>query len=389
MSESFYKILGVPESASQDEIKKAYRKLAKKYHPDKNKGNADAEAKFKEVSEAYDVLGDEKKRAQYDQIRQGGFDFSGMGGGPGNWQQYANMGGAPGGDQGFSFEGGEGFESIFENLFGGAARSGAGMRGRRRSGAAGGRGGGFASAAEGFGYEKDRGADISAQLTVPFDLAARGGTQTFSFSRRSTCAHCHGNGAEPGTGFRTCPQCEGRGTITLGQGGFGIQRVCPECRGQGQIPEVPCKVCHGTGEVTAQRRLTVKIPPGIDNGQTIKIRGEGEQSSGGPGDLLLQIHVAPDPVLRREGIKIVTDYDIDLKTAVLGGEVSVPALDGPVRLKIPAGTQPGTVFRLKEKGIYRRNGSRGDEHVTVRVKIPKNLSDQAKRDFETWASENL
>lgn len=384
MSESFYKILGVPESASQDEIKKAYRKLAKKYHPDKNKGDAKAEAKFKEISEAYDILGDEKKRTQYDQIRKGGFDFSQMGGGAGGGGFQGFGGGGTGGAQGFSFEGGEGFESIFENLFGGAARAGArgqrGGGGRARRGSA-----GFAGAGYGFEPQPERGADISAQLSIPFDLAARGGTQTFSFSRRNTCGNCHGNGAEPGSGFRVCPECDGRGTITLGQGGFGIQRVCPKCRGEGQIPEAPCRVCHGTGEVSGQRRLTVKIPPGIDTGQTIKIRGEGEQAAGGAGDLLLQISVTPHPKLRREGARIVTDFDIDLKTAVLGGEVSVPGLDGPVRLKIPAGTQPGTVFRLKEKGIYRKNGMRGDEHVVVKVKIPKGLSDEQREGFAEWA----
>jgi molecular chaperone DnaJ len=387
MSESFYKILGVAESASQDEIKKAYRKLAKKYHPDKNKGDAKAEAKFKEISEAYDVLGDEKKRAQYDQIRQGGFDFSSMAGGVGNWQDFARAagggagagaGGSPG--QGFSFEGAEGLESILENLFGGAGRRQSGRRGSARRENRGGTIGGG-----GYGFEPERGGDISAQLTIPFALAARGGTQTFSFARRGVCQHCHGDGAEPGSGFRVCPQCEGRGTITQGQGGFGIQRVCPQCRGEGRIPEAPCRVCNGTGEVTAQRRLTVKIPPGVESGQTIKIRGEGEQAPGGAGDLLLQVTVAPHPTLRREGARIVTDFEVDLKTAVLGGEVSVPALDGPVRLKIPAGTQPGTVFRLKEKGIYRRNGSRGDEHVVVKVKIPKGLSEEEKRGFEEWA----
>lgn len=384
MSESFYKILGVPESASQDEIKKAYRKLAKKYHPDKNKDDAKAEAKFKEVSEAYDILGDEKKREQYDQIRKGGFDFSKMGGGAGGGGFQGFGGGGQGGAQGFSFEGGEGFESIFENLFGGAARAGArgqrGGGGRTRRGSA-----GFAGAGYGFEPQSERGADISAQLSIPFDLAARGGTQTFTFSRRSICGNCHGNGAEPGSGFQVCPQCDGRGSVTLGQGGFGIQRACPKCRGEGQIPEAPCHQCHGTGEVSGQRRLTVKIPPGIDSGQTIRLRGEGEQSPGGAGDLLLQISVTPHPTLRREGARIVTDFEVDLKTAVLGGEVSVPALDGPVRLKIPAGTQPGTVFRLKEKGIYRKNGMRGDEHVVVKVKIPKGLSDEQREGFAEWA----
>lgn len=378
MSDSFYKILGVAESASQADIKKAYRKLAKEFHPDKNKGDAKAEKRFKEISEAYDVLKDEKKRAQYDQLRQGGFDFSRAGGAPGGWQQSAGQAGA---GQGFSFEGAEGFESIFENLFGGAARRGAAGGGRGGSGARGRSSGGFGA----FDAQQERGSDITAQLSIPFDLAARGGTQTFSFSRRGLCEHCHGSGAEPGTGFKLCPQCEGRGSIVVSQGGFGMQRVCPTCRGEGQIPEAPCKVCRGTGEVVHQRRLTVKIPPGVENGQTIRIRGEGEQSAGGKGDLLLQVMVSPHPTLRREGQKIVTDFEVNLQTAVLGGEVSVPALDGPVRLKVPAGTQPGTVIRLKEKGLYRKNGSRGDQHVIIKVQIPKNLSDEAKESFKEWA----
>ncbi len=373
MTESFYKILGVSESATQDEIKKAYRKLAKQYHPDKNKGDAAAETRFKQISEAYNVLGDEKKRSQYDQIRQGGFDFSGAAGGPFNWQDFAN---ASGGGQGTSFEGGEGFEDIFETLFGGAARRGGrASRGRTRSGS-----GGFSS-----GFRHERGADIQAQITISFDLAARGGNQTFTFSRRSTCGHCQGTRAEPGTAFSICPQCNGNGTITIGQGGFGMQRVCPQCRGEGQIPETPCKACNGTGETIAQRRLTVKIPPGVNDGQTIKIRGEGEQALGGSGDLLLHVNVAPHPTLRRDGARIVTDFEIDLKTAILGGEVSVPALDGPVRLKIPPGTQSGTIFRLKDKGLYRRNGTRGDQHVAIKVKIPATLTDEQKTAFAAWA----
>ncbi len=387
MSDSFYKILGVSESASADEIKKAYRKLAKQYHPDKNKGDAKAEAKFKEVSEAYDILGDVTKRVQYDQVRKSGFDFGGTrpggtGGGAG-WPGGAGRTGTGGGSEGFSFEGGgAGFESIFENLFGGGARRGSsGSTGRSgRAGASSGtRGSGF-----GHDTQPERGHGISAQLSIPFELAARGGNQTFTFSRAATCGHCHGTGAEPGTGFRTCFECDGQGAITQGQGGFGMQRVCPRCHGQGQIPDEPCKVCRGTGEATAQRRLTVKIPPGIEHGQTIKLRGEGEQATGGNGDLLLQVSIEAHPQLRREGVRIVTDFEVDLKTAVLGGEVSVPALDGPVRLKVPPGTQSGTVFRLKAKGLYKRNGERGDAHVVVKVVIPSKLTEEQANEFRAW-----
>lgn len=379
MSDSFYKILGVAESATKDEIKKAYRKLAKQYHPDKTKGDAKAEARFKEISEAYDVLKDDKKRAQYDQIRKGGFDFTGSQGGaggfPGGGFRTSGVG-----DAGFSFEDAAGFESIFENLFGGGGARRGRTSGRSRSG--GGAGGGF-----GFSPQPERGHDISAQLSIPFEMAAKGGTQTFSFARSATCGHCHGTGAEPGSGFQVCPQCDGQGVITMGQGGFGMQRICSQCRGQGQIPVAPCKSCHGTGEVTRQRKLTVKIPPGIESGQTIKVRGEGEQAAAGNGDLLLQVHVTPHPVLRREKDRIVADFEIDLRTAVLGGEVSVPALDGPVRLKLPAGTQPNTVFRLKDKGLYKKHGARGDAHVVIKVKIPKGLTEEQKEKFKKLMDE--
>lgn len=377
MSKSFYSVLGVAESATHDEIKKAYRKLAKQYHPDKNKGDAKAEAKFKEISEAYDILGDEKKRAQYDEMRKAGF-FDQMGGqgaagGRGGW---AGAGAQGGGVHGFNFEDLGGFDNIFENLFGGG-------RARGRSGGAqsyGGFGGGSP-----YGQAQQRGADITAGLTIPFELAARGGNQTFSFTRSGICPHCHGNGAEPGSGFHVCPQCNGRGTITLGQGGFGIQRTCPQCKGEGQIPDAPCKECRGTGEVTQTRRLTVKIPPGVDDGQTIRIRGEGEQSPTGSGDLLLQITIEPHPFLRREKGKIVSEFTVDLPTAVLGGEVSVPALDGPVRLKLAPGTQPGTVVRLKDKGLYHKHDTRGDHLVTIKVAIPKNLTEEQKARFEAFA----
>lgn len=310
MSSSFYDVLGVKETATQEELKKAYRKLAKQYHPDKNKGDAKAEARFKEISEAYDILGDEKKRAQYDQMRRSGFFNANNSA----WQGAGQSAGAAHrGPHGFSFDDLGGFENIFENLFGGGRGGFQGMGGSGRSSA-------------GFRYasQPDRGYDVSARVSIPFELAAKGGTQTFMLASH-----------------------DGSGT---------------------------------------PQRVSVKIPPGVDTGQTIRVRGKGEKgATGTAGDLLLEIQVEPHPTLRREKDKIVTDYEIDLETAVLGGEVSVPALDGPVRLRIPAGTQPGTVFRLKEKGIYKAGGARGDAHAIIKVRIPKGLSESQKSAFEAFA----
>lgn len=360
MKETFYKVLGVAENAKPEDIKKAYRKLAVKYHPDKNKGDKKAESRFKEISEAYEVLSDEKKRAQYDMMRRGGFGGAGAAG--------SGTGTA---GQAYSFEdigGFAGFGDLFGNMFGGG---GAGGRGR-------------ASAADDYGSGGD---DIAAEITVPFETAAKGGQQALSFTRTGKCPNCNGSGGQPGTKLNTCSECKGRGTITMGQGGFGIQRICTACGGKGRIPTSPCVVCRGEGIATSPRHLTVKIPPGIKDGQTIRLQGEGEAGSHGAGDLLLTIRVAPHPTFRREEDRIVVDTDIDLATAVLGGEISVPTLDGDVKIKIPAGTQPGTVIRLKERGIYRRNGARGDANVMVKIIIPKHLSPQQRELFKAFAAE--
>lgn len=364
MKESFYQVLGVAETATQDEIKKAYRKLAVKYHPDKNKGDTKAEDRFKLISEAYEALGDEKKRAQYDQARKG--YFAGAGG--------AGMRGGNGaGAENFNFEdlgGFEGFGDIFGNLFGGGGAAGAG-RGR-------------AAGVGGMSGQDESGEDIAAEITVPFELAATGGQYSLAFDRTGLCSNCNGSGGQPGTPVQTCSQCRGLGRITVGQGGYGIQRVCPQCNGKGQIPQTPCHVCRGAGIAHQTRKLTVKIPPGIADGQTIRIRGEGERGPRGGGDLLLTIRVAPHPVFKRQGEKIVVEKEVDLATAVLGGEVDVPTLDGDAKLKVPAGTQPGTVFRLKERGIHRRNGARGDANVVIKVQVPKALTEQQRELFEQF-----
>lgn len=379
MNDNFYQVLGVAENATQDEIKKAYRKLAVKHHPDKNRGNKQAEERFKKISEAYDVLGDAKKRSQYDAMRKGyGGAFFGAG------QQGPRAGGrgasSRGGAQDFSFEdlgGFSGFGDIFENLF------------RGRAGAYGG-----GPQAAGFGetdFDEDggRGNDVAADLSIPFELAVKGGKQTFTINKTDVCANCNGSGAQPGTNLKTCGECGGRGTVTLSQGGFGVQRVCPRCNGRGRIVEKPCVVCQGSGFAARPKTLTVRIPGGIQDGQTIRISGEGQPGKDGAprGDLLLRIHVTSHPVFRREDDKIVMDREVDLATAVLGGEIRVPTLDGDVKLKIPAGTQSGTVFRLKERGIAHRGGTRGDQNVVVKVTTPKNLNPTQREAFERFVKE--
>lgn len=389
MKDNFYKVLGVAENATQDEIKKAYRKLAVKYHPDKNRGNKQAEERFKEISEAYDVLGDAKKREQYDQMRTGfGQGFFGQEqAGQQRARAYRGQGEQT---QGFSFEdlgGFSGFGDVFEHLFRGQGGARGGARASRRP--------------EGFGaggpygfeeYEEEapgRGNDLQSELTIPFELSVKGGKQTLTFNKADTCPNCHGTGAQPGTPVDTCPECHGQGTITVSQGNFGVQRICPRCHGKGTVIPSPCVVCHGSGVAVRPKTLTIKIPGGVRDGQTIRLAGEGQPGShGGPaGDLLLRIHVAPDPVFRREEDTIIVDKEIDLSTAVLGGEISVPTLEGKVKLKIPPGTQSGTVFRLKGRGIVHRGGTRGDQNVVVKVLTPRNLTPKQRELFEQFARE--
>lgn len=373
-NENFYKVLGVAENASQDEIKKAYRKLAVKYHPDKNRGSKKTEDRFKEINEAYEVLGDEKKRQQYDAMRKGfgGPGFEGAAGHAG--RGYARGGAAPEGN--FSFEdlgGFSGFGDMFENMF------------RGQGGAA---PGGYQQFEEEGGPE--RGNDVEAELTIPFELAVKGGKQTFTINKTAECTNCKGSGAQPGTPVHTCKECEGRGTVNVSRGSFGVKRVCPKCNGRGKVISTPCMVCRGTGMETKPKTITVKIPAGIKDGQTIRLAGEGQpgQNRGTSGDLLLKIRVTPHPIFRREDDKIVMDKDVDLATAVLGGEVGVPTLDGNVKVKIPAGVQSGTVIRLKDRGVSKRDGSRGDQNVIVKVVTPKNLTSRARELFEEFAKES-
>lgn len=366
MKENYYRVLGVAENATQEEIKKAYRKLALKYHPDRNRNNPDAEEKFKRITEAYEVLSDPQKRAQYDAMRRGA--FAGSFGGSGRTE------GPFGAGAGFSFTDFGNFADIFSQFFRERAE------GTRR-----------ASPFSGFDFDEEaaRGADVEVDVTIPFDVAVRGGKQTITFQKTDRCPNCGGTGAQPGTRVAACAQCGGRGTVTLSQGAFSVTRVCPGCGGRGHIVTSPCVVCRGTGLAARPKTLTVKIPAGVRDGQTIRLAGEGQPgvNGGSAGDLLLRVHVQPHPVFRREGDNIVVEKEIDLATAVLGGQVSVPTLDGEVKLKIPPGTQNGTIFRLKGRGVHHRGSPAGDQHVVVKVLTPKHLTEKQKEAFRIFARE--
>ncbi|MBL8468822.1 molecular chaperone DnaJ [Methyloversatilis discipulorum] len=334
----FYDILGVNRDASDDEIKKAYRKLAMKYHPDRNPDSKEAEDKFKEAKEAYEILSDGQKRAAYDQYGHAGVD--------------PNMGGGAGGGQGFgSF--GDAFGDIFGEIFGNQ----------------GGRGGGRSGV-----Y---RGADLRYNLEVSLEEAARGTDTRIRIPTMDDCGTCGGTGAKPGTKPVTCTTCNGVGQVRMQQGFFSIQQTCPKCHGTGKMVKDPCNDCHGAGRVKGSKTLQVKIPAGIDEGDRIRLAGEGERGQGGgpAGDLYVQIHIKPHTVFQREGDDLHCEMPIGFATAALGGEIEIPTLDGAAKIKIPAETQSGKVFRLRGKGIKGvRSSYPGDLMCHVVVETPVNLT---------------
>ncbi|HET6231897.1 MAG TPA: molecular chaperone DnaJ [Longimicrobiaceae bacterium] len=361
-TKDFYRILGVAESATADEIKKSYRKLAKQYHPDAHPNDNAAAEKFKEISEAYSILSDDTKRKQYDQMRKYG-GLTGMGGfggrAPGAGGPQA--GGAPGG---FSFDDLEvgGLGDIFGSLFDFGGRRG------RRSG-------------------PQRGENIESTVEVPFATAVRGGRVTVNVTVTEPCPTCGGSGAKPGTQVITCPECKGSGQIAFGQGGFAVKRPCPNCMGKGKVAPDPCATCNGQGQVRRQRPVQVNIPAGVDNGSTIRLSGQGEPGEGGapPGDLLLTIRVAPDRFFSRDGLDINATVPINIAQAVLGSKMSVRTVEGKkVVLKIPPGTQPGTRFRIPGQGVE-KGGRRGDQYVRVQVTIPEKLDENQRALFEQLA----
>ena len=348
----FYDILGVNRDASDDEIKKAYRKLAMKYHPDRNPDNPKAEEHFKEVKEAYEILSDGQKRTAYDQYGHAGVDpQAGMGGG------FGGFGGAGAG--GFS----DAFGGIFDEIFGG------GRAGSTRS-------------------NVYRGADLRYNLEITLEQAAFGTETKIRIPTMEACETCKGSGAKAGTQPKTCPTCQGSGQVRLQQGFFSIQQTCPKCRGTGKFIADPCGSCHGAGRVKQHKTLAVKIPAGVDEGDRIRLSGEGEHGvNGGPsGDLYVQIHLKAHPVFQREQNDLHCEMPISFATAALGGEIEIPTLDGAANLKIPSETQTGKVFRLRGKGIKGvRSGTQGDLMCHVIVETPVNLTDRQKellREFD-------
>jgi len=360
MPKDYYNILGVKKDASNEEIKKAYRKLAHEFHPDKKGGN---EAKFKEVNEAYQVLGNEAKRKQYDQF---GANFEQAGSGPGgfNWQDFSRAYGSQTGGPNINFDFGD-LGDIFGDWFGGG-------RGSARS--AGPR----------------RGNDLEFVTAVDFAEAVFGTEKTLRFEKTMVCSYCKGSGSEPGAKVTICSTCGGRGQVEHIQRTFlGAMRsvsVCPTCGGEGKTTSQKCKHCGGRGVEVGIRELKVKIPAGIDNGQSIRLSGEGEPGvKGGPaGDLLLVIQVRPDRIFSRKGFDLLTHKNISFSLAALGGKATVHTLDGDINLKIPAGTQSGKVFKIADKGVpHLRGKSRGDLLVTIQVKTPDKLSKKAKEAIKT------
>jgi molecular chaperone DnaJ len=355
----FYTILGVNRDASEDDIKKAYRKLAMKHHPDRNPDDKQSEDKFKEAKEAYEILTDSRKRAAYDQFGHAGVDPS-MGFG-------AGAAGARGG------EGFGGFADAFGDIFGE-------IFGQQR-----GRGGGSGM------Y---RGADLRYNLELSLEEAARGAEIKIRIPTMDECGTCHGSGAKPGTQPKTCATCHGRGEVRVSQGFFSIQQTCPQCHGTGTIVAEPCPDCHGAGRTKKHKTLSVKIPAGVDQDDRIRLSGEGEagMNGGPPGDLYVVIGLKPHAVFQREGADLHCEMPISFATAALGGDIEIPTLDGHAKLKIPAETQTGQVFRLKNKGIRPVRGSvTGDLYCHVSVETPVKLTSKQRellREFESTIQQN-
>jgi molecular chaperone DnaJ len=348
----FYEVLGVPKNATAAEIKKAYRKLAQKHHPDANAGDPKAEERFKEVSAAYDVLGDEEKRAAYDRVREmgaGGFGagFPGAGG--------VGFEGAPGGFRYETVDIGD-LSDLFGGMFGGS-------RGRVRRPQA----------------RQRRGADLEAEVRLSFDDAIAGVTIPVTLDGPAVCTTCRGSGAAPGTQPVVCATCDGSGQVAVNQGFFQMEQTCPTCSGTGRTIETPCPTCHGSGAVRRSRTVKVKVPAGVKDGARIRVPGRGEP--GGPGgrsgDLYVRVRVGAHPVFGRKGDNLTVELPVSYPEAALGANVKVPTLNGPVTLKVPAGTPSGKTFRVKGKGAPKRGGH-GDLLVTVNVDVPKKLSKREK-----------
>lgn len=345
----YYEVLGVPKDASADAIKQAFRKLARKYHPDTNPGNPQAEDKFKEINEAYEVLSDAEKRARYDQFGHAGPQAS-AGQGFGGFE--VNFGG---------------FDDLFDMFMGGGAQA------QRRRGPA-------------------SGPDLRADVVLSLEDVLKGADKTVTVERQETCTECGGTGGQDAKAIETCPQCRGTGQVQQVResflGSFVRMHPCPRCQGQGRVISRPCRNCQGRGKIRAERRLTVQVPPGVDNGTRLRMAGQGEagERGGPPGDLIIFVHVKEHPLFRRDGSDLYTDVHVGFAQAALGAEINVPTLDTSAMIKVPSGTQSGTVLRLRELGLPRLGQTgRGDLKVNVVVDVPKKLTPQEREILRQWA----
>lgn len=354
----YYEVLGVERTATAEEIKKAYRKMAVKYHPDKNPGDKGAEDKFKELGEAYEALSDPQTRASYDQHGHAAFDPRRRGFGHGGgfhdpfdiFREVFSGGGGGGG-------------SIFEDLFGG---------GQQRDPSGG-----------------QRGADLRYDMEITFNEAAHGTEKEISVTKMDRCEVCEGSGAEKGSSVKSCTTCGGRGQVLMSRGIFSIAQTCPRCEGAGKVIEKPCKNCKGSGRTERETKIRIKIPAGVDTGSRLRSSGNGEAGArgGAPGDLYVILHVKPHEIFHREGDDLICEVPISFVQATLGAEIEVPSLDGKLQIKVPAGTQSGTVFRLKGKGVKNVQGyGHGDLHVRVSVEVPSKLNSAQKQKLQEFAA---
>lgn len=365
-SKDFYSVLGVASSATADEIKKQYRRMAKQYHPDSNKSDPKAAERFKEISEAYTVLGDAEKRKQYDDMRRAG-SFAGFGSQRSASSRPAGFGGPGPGQSGagtfsdFDVGGIGGLGDLFSSMFGGGA-----ARARPRG--------------------PERGQTVEKTVEVPFRTAATGGKVSVELEVNEECVVCRGSGAAPGAQMKTCSECNGRGVISFGQGSFAVNRPCPNCMGRGQIPSERCATCNGTGEKRVRRNVRIAVPEGAESGTKVRLRGQGGKGANGgaAGDLVITFEVLADKFYRREGLDLVATVPINIAQATLGSRVSVKTLDGAkVALRIPAGTSAGKKFRIAGHGIE-KDGKKGDLIVEITIAVPPKLSsaqEKAMRDF--------
>ncbi len=358
MAKDYYELLGIERAADEGAIKKAYRKLALKYHPDRNPDDKEAEAHFKQVSEAYSVLSDPQKRRLYDQYGHDAFVNRNRGGGGGGYTTVDPF-------DLFSSVFGDGFGSIFDDFFGG------GGGGRQRKAG------------------PSRGSDLRYNLRISFDEAVYGGDKKFQIKKAVNCDRCKGECCEPGSSRDNCPQCGGSGYVSLSQGFFNVRQACPRCNGTGYVIAKPCKKCRGRGHVNETRTIQIHIPAGVDTGNRLRVSGEGEPGSlGGPaGDLIVVLHVDEHEIFKRNGEDIHVEVPIDFPTAAMGGSIQVPTISGVANLKIPAGTQYGSIFKMRGKGVPSVRGTgRGDQIVHVSIEIPKKLNSEQHAKLKDFAA---